>query len=134
VRTGKHPVSDEKDNEVCSSIADCTMKHRFTKDFIAYRYDYEPSWIGKHKGVSRSAIACSERSPVRLNHCLLVASWFETREDALLTMRFERDLILRSPLLRASRRMRTMKGKLHQAFSLFHHSDVRPTYDRVGGT
>jgi hypothetical protein len=32
-----------------------------------------------------------------------IGSWFETREDALLTMR---DLILRSGLLAASRRMR----------------------------
>jgi hypothetical protein len=40
-----------------------------------------------------------------------LVAWFETREDALLTMRVQ-DLILRSALLRASRRMKPLKWKL----------------------
>jgi hypothetical protein len=40
-----------------------------------------------------------------------VASWFETREDALLTMRVE-NLILRSGLLAASRRMKPLNWKI----------------------
>jgi hypothetical protein len=48
--------------------------------------------------------------PVSLNHCCLaVAPWFETREDALLTME---GLIQRSPLLGASRRMKPLKWKM----------------------
>jgi hypothetical protein len=39
-----------------------------------------------------------------MNKLLLVYSWFETREDALLTMRI---LILRSGRLAASRRIKT---------------------------
>jgi hypothetical protein len=42
---------------------------------------------------------------VDMNKSLLVYSWFETREDALLTMRI---LILRSGRLAASRRMRNV--------------------------
>jgi hypothetical protein len=50
-----------------------------------------------------------------------VASWFETREDALLTMRVWRshpelvDLILRSGAFAASRRMKPPLQNLHYA-------------------
>jgi hypothetical protein len=61
------------------------------------------SWISLLSGLSLCVLPACQGFAISA-----VASWFETREDALLTMRV---LILRSPLLRASRRMKQLKWK-----------------------